>query len=176
MKILLVLILSWIVSGCVFAAEDVTAKIALTVKNLGPSTKPEDLAPLRANPLKATELLIQQIALVCETKILAENQKSHPAEMRVIWSIRALRYLSGLNFAARTKHRFHDKKADRAQFLGLTAENEVVFFGTWMSRDSIYLAPRDAQLEIIEKWKKWATSEAKNHKFVTPKDITEWYP
>jgi len=41
------------------------------------------------------------------------------------------------------------------------------------ARDSIYIAPSDTQTEIIERWKKWAKSDAKNHNFVTPKEINE---
>jgi hypothetical protein len=157
--------------------KDSNPAIVTAVKSLGPNTRPSDLAVFQTDPLSAVELLVQRIRPIGEKKVLADEQRSHPEAMRVIWSIRALRYLSGLNFKGKTKYRFKgDVEGERAQLIGLTGESEVFFFGTWMSRDSIYVAPRDAQLQIIEKWKEWARLHAKDHTFIAPKEINDWYP
>ena len=75
-----------------------------------------------------------------------------------------------------TKHDFRkNKDNDRAQFLHMNTKKEIAFFGVWMSRDTIYFAPRDAQLEIINKWKEWARSELGKHTFGPPKELNTWY-
>ena len=157
------------------SAEKANADIEAAVRRLGADTKIEDLATLRVDPLLAVTLLVKQVRPISETKILRDERQLRPEEMRVIWSIRALRYLTGLDFTAKTQHRFQGSNdEDRAQFLRLK-NREVAFFGVWMSRDSIFIAPEDAQRVIVQKWKKWAKSDARNHKFRPPKDIDQWY-
>jgi len=165
---------------CIVVAADenkaVNSQIEVAIHRLGTETKAEDLAVLRTNPVLAVALLADQIKPISTNRIVREEQKNHPAEMHVIWSIRALRYLSGLDFTAQTEHQFNGSdEGDRAQFLHLTTNREVTFFGVWMSRDSIYVAPEDAQRTIIKRWQEWVKTKAKTHRFAAPKSIDEWY-
>jgi hypothetical protein len=52
----------------------------------------------------------------------------------------------------------------------------VAFFGTWMSRDSVYLAPVDAQKQIIAEWLAWFRQHADDWQMPPkPPDIDDWY-
>ena len=53
---------------------------------------------------------------------------------------------------------------------------QVHFFGVWMSRDSLYIAPRDAQLKIIQMWKRWYETDGKTFAYPAFKDDPDiWY-
>jgi hypothetical protein len=71
----------------------------------------------------------------------------HP---EVVWEIRALRSLTGLDFRARTKSKLN---RDESHFLDLNSKGEICFFGTWTSRDRVWVAPLDTQALIIRKWR-----------------------
>jgi len=52
----------------------------------------------------------------------------------------------------------------------------VAFFQTWMSRDSVFIAPRDAQEKIIARWRQWY-QESGSHGvgFHTCESMDQWY-
>ncbi len=150
--------------------------IADAVKSLGPETTIEHLKILRRNPKLAVGLLVKQLEVISEKKILSGDRQAYPREMRVVWSIRALRYLTSLDFKGNTDYRFEkNEDKDRTQFLHMSQDGRVAFFGMWMSRDSIYIAPKDAQQEIIKKWNEWTASTLNDYKFPVPRDIDFWY-
>jgi hypothetical protein len=158
------------------AGEGRTSTVEAVVRNLGPETKAKDLAPLRSDPLYAVRLLATQLRPISVTRIPGSKQDHYRQEMRVIWSVRALQYLTGLDFTAKTKHRYAiGDEEDRSRFLRLTRENEVAFFGVWMSRDSIFVAPKDAQRLVIDKWRAWVRVKAATHIFGEPDSIDKWY-
>ena len=86
-----------------------------------------------------------------------------------------------LEFRGKTAHRFGDSEIEENQewFTGgeqFKKDGTVKFFGVWMSRDSLYIAPRDAQEQIIRKWKRWY--ETKGVSFAYPpfkNDPDIWY-
>jgi hypothetical protein len=65
--------------------------------------------------------------------------------------------------------------ADRRQFLTkrCTAP-EVSFFGVWMSRDRVYVAPKDAQERIVRQWTDWYRTEGGRFAYPPAKD-GDWY-
>lgn len=93
----------------------------------------------------------------------------HP---RAVWIVRALRSLTGLDFRARTKA---PPTADETHFLGLNAKGKVEFFGTWMSRDSAWVAPKDAQIQIIKQWKEWFAQRGRGCRYVNDRNFDDWY-
>jgi hypothetical protein len=97
--------------------------------------------------------------------------------MHVIWCIRALRHLTALRFTSLTNHEFGHSKAerDRKHFLTLNNPPEVTFFATRMSTDSEYIAPRDAQERIIEKWREWYKANGKDFEYRPSQSIDDWY-
>jgi hypothetical protein len=61
-------------------------------------------------------------------------------------------------------------------FLGADTTNTVRFFGTWMSRDLTWVAPQDAQIRIIDKWRRWLSEHGSTFKYVKRDDaVDDWY-
>jgi len=109
-------------------------------------------------------------------KQLAENLKILPSGhyspshqtgrlQRQVYTIAALRYITGKDFYGRkskTQLRIYDEAGK--DFLTDTApKGRTKYFGIWMSRGSIYLAPRGAQAQVIAAWKAYARSGACQH-------------
>jgi hypothetical protein len=118
-----------------------------------------------ANPYRSTELLISALRPVRRGRYT-----KHP---QVVWMIRALRSLTGLDFRASTRA---DLTADEVHFLDADATTgQVLFFGTWMSRDAVWTAPSDAQIAIIGKWREWFAKHGRDHKYVNDPDFDHWY-
>ena len=70
----------------------------------------------------------------------------------------------GIDFCAQSKHIFGNSEAEKNRKYWLTFHHNecLTFFGYWMSRDRIYIAPSDAQENIISQWQHWyATYGAK---------------
>jgi hypothetical protein len=96
--------------------------------------------------------------------------------LRVIWALRALRYSSGKNFRAPTAHVFGSDEEEQTREDLLKNEDETVtFFATWMSRDSIYIAPADAQRAIIEQWKRWFAEQDAEWMPIPEPNVDDWY-
>ena len=121
---------------------------------------------LYENPERSTELLIAALQPTTRGKY---SNNHHP---QAVWIVRALRSLTGLDFRATTSAKL---SADEAHFLDLNAQHQVLFFGTWMSRDSVWVAPRDAQLAIVKQWQAWFAQHGRNHKYVNDPNFDHWY-
>lgn len=152
-------------------------RIEDVVAHLGPSTTVHEVKLLRKEPRKAVDLLIENLASISEDKILSEARTSHSPAMRVIWSIRALRYLTGQEFRAPTNHAFEDSETEQTRKDLLTSHGKrtVAFFAEWMSRGSIYVAPGDAQREIIRQWRAWHATHGKTWQLGPEPDFNDWY-
>jgi len=97
--------------------------------------------------------------------------------MKVVWTMRALRFLTGTNFLAETKHVFGSDEVEqrRQTLLHKYDEKKVPFFAVWMSRDSIYFAPEDAQTTIIAQWKLWIEKNKYDLPPIKETRTEEWY-
>jgi hypothetical protein len=146
------------------------------VASLGPDTRPDDLKRLRADGREAVKLLVATLKPIPEAKILPQDQNAHRAALHVVWAVRALRYLTGKDFRAPTAHLFgpDEDEQTREQFLKRDGEG-VTFFATWMSRDSVYIAPADAQHAIIEAWRRWFSELDENWRPIAEPSINDWY-
>ena len=111
---------------------------------------------LAKTPRLSVRYLIDELHPVDETRILAPGK--HSEAEHVLWSIRALRYLThGKDFCGKTDHEFGSSEIERNRkyWLYLRHQNCVSFFAMWPSRGTEYVAPSDAQKQIIEQWKNW---------------------
>lgn len=163
-------------SGATPAAEKQSRTLADSVASLGAGTRPEHLKQLRENGRDSVELLIAALQPIPEDKVPADNKKAHQAALHVVWSLRALRYLSGKDFRASTAHVFGDQDDERRREKLLRKEDgTVTFFATWMSRDSVYIAPADAQRAIIEAWRRWYSEQDETWRPVAERPIDDWY-
>jgi hypothetical protein len=138
-------------------------KLASTSDSESPNTH---FQVLYKNPERSTELLIAALKPAPRGKYLSGH---HP---QAVWIVRALRSLTGLDFRATTAA---ELSRDEAHFLDLNAQQQVLFFGTWMSRDSVWVAPKDAQIVIIKQWRDWFLQHGHNHKYVNDTNFDHWY-
>jgi hypothetical protein len=122
------------------------------------------LAVMYQHPALAAGLLVGVLEPVAPGK--------HPKTPRVVWYIRALRSLTGLDFKAPTKARLTEDERERLH--PDTAGNTPFF--TWdMGWDVIWVAPKDAQLAIIRKWRAWFAAEGKTFRYVNDRNQKDWY-
>jgi hypothetical protein len=135
-------------------------------------------------PAEAARLLVLELHPVEGVRVMADEQ--YATRWRdtehVVWCLRALRSLTaGMEFRAKTSHKFGDTviERNRLQFIGgkqYAKDGTVRFFGVWMSRDSLYLAPQDAQRKIVEMWKSWYESQGNGFAYTPFKDDPDgWY-
>ena len=136
------------------------------IRNLGNGRYPDDLVIFWRHPRRSTELLLDELKLVPRGKY--PNGK-HP---HVVWCIRALRSLTGLDFRGVTREKLNE---DERQFLRVGKDGSVKFFGTWMSRDLVWVAPEDAQKQIIVRWKNWFKKEGARHSYINDEHMDNWY-
>jgi len=143
----------------------------------------EPLERLLQKPQAAACQLVAELKLVGELRVGQLEQEEHPAAMRVVHSIRALRYITGCHdFRGSTKERFpaeeflprYDTLAPREQFLMRDGRDNVPFFAVWMSRDSTFFAARDVQLQIIAQWRDWL-NDIDEFEFGRCEDGRDWY-
>lgn len=138
----------------VFSQESI---IAEEIRRLGTGTDDSKIvAKLAETPQLSTKLLIEELHPVKEARILASEKK--PDAEHVLWCIRALRFLTGgKEFCGHTTYNFGKSELERNRkyWVNFKHKNCVSFFAMWPSRGSEYIAPEDAQKEIIDKWKGW---------------------
>jgi hypothetical protein len=163
----LVVCLSFLFAGLCSGKEPVSdAEIHAAIKELSSDSSDHSFEVLYKNPQEATKILIAELKPTARGHYLSGK---HP---QVVWIIRALRSLTGLDFTAPTTAHLTD---DEAHFLESNAQGKVEFFGTWMSRDSIWVAPEDAQIAIIKEWREWFALRGQNHTYVNDRNYDHWY-
>lgn len=115
-----------------------------------------DVKQLAADPRVSTELLIAGLHPIPDSDEFAKADTS--SMEHVLWMIRGLRYMTGgIDFCAQSKHIFgnSEKEEKRKYWLTFRHHECLTFFGYWMSRDRIYIAPTDVQENIIAQWHRW---------------------
>jgi hypothetical protein len=146
------------------------AEIKSAIARLGEETDSEGFGRfeiLYKNPRRSTELLIASL------KPIRRGQYVEGKHPQVVWNIRALRSLTGLNFRGPTNA---DLTEYEAHFLDHDpTTDEVNFFGTWMSRDRVWVAPLDAQTTIIKKWQTWFREHGQSFAYVNDRNSNDWY-
>ena len=158
-------------------------QLSKIVKTLGVNQEEvaQDFDALADDPHASVALLVSELhPIPCKVYY---NIKKTEESQHVINCLRALRYLTGLTFTAKTSQVLAD---DARQFLDFNKqmhddnpEHKIHFFGVWMSRDADFVAPRDAQLSIINQWRKWQRQYGNSFKYVPAKKaaeaMDEWY-
>jgi hypothetical protein len=147
------------------AAAGDDAPIRSAIRNLdGPFEAGFEV--LWRHPQRATEMLVAMIAPV------RAGTYEHGRHPPVVWYLRALRSLTGLNFRGATKELLDEEEE---HWLRVGADGSVEFFGTWMSRDRVWVAPEDAQNEIIRQWRQWFASQGNSHRYESNRRVESWY-
>ncbi|MBU6452069.1 MAG: hypothetical protein KGS72_09850 [Cyanobacteria bacterium REEB67] len=171
------------------AAPDFADKFVSAVQSLGSAntesgiTDEERFDLLASAPQLTVPLLAAQLRTLPRRTYFTTVKT--PESRHVIACLRALHYISGHTFSARTQARLSD---DERQFLDFdktigdsNAGHALHFFAVWMSRDAEIVAPLDVQKAIIEKWRAYA-QEAAHRSLPKPakpaaqaKDQWYWY-
>ena len=115
-----------------------------------------DIKQLARTPRDSAGLLIGALHTIPDSETSAKADS--PSMEHVLELIRALRYITGgTDFCAQTKHVFgsSEEEKNRKYWLTLHHKTCLSFFGYWMSRGRTYIAPVDAQRNIIAQWKIW---------------------
>lgn len=121
-----------------------------------------DVKVLAENPRANAGLLVAALHTIPDSEAFA--RADDPTMEHALWIIRALRYLTGgKNFRARTHHQFgkSEEEQNRKYWLMFDGRPDLAFFAYWMSRNRWYIAPRDAQSEIIAQWRRWYAAAGK---------------
>lgn len=133
------------------------------VENLNASTIREVWDLMAGDPKASTRVLINTLKVSEETTSVTVDNN--------IWRLRAIHALTGIRFKGVTKAEL-DK--EQRHFLQL-ADGKINFYGTWMSRDMTWVAPRDAQQDIINQWQAWLSSSAKTHSYLCTSSLIDYY-
>jgi hypothetical protein len=115
-----------------------------------------DVRRLSETPKASAEALIADLHTIPDSE--AFSKADSPQMEHVLWLIRALRYVTGgLDFCAESKYAFasSEEEKNRQHWLTFHHGECLTFFGYWMSRDRTYVAPEDAQKNIIDQWRHW---------------------
>lgn len=126
----------------------------------------------------AAKLLIQDLHPMPEAKILNLEIKQHKDSMHVIWCMRTLRSLTGgLEFTAGSAAEIRKRHLpENQEYWILRGSGDAVrMYGDWMSRDSVYIAPKDIQEAVIAKWKDWYAANGATFHYVYDTNIDDWY-
>lgn len=151
------------------------------------SSPADQLSILASEPIAAVCQLLRSLHVVHDTHIVGYEQERHVNTMRVIWALRALRYLADCqDFRASTAENPAKWEKLRREWLlrdehgaplkSWKSTDRVPFFATWMSRDSVFIAPPDAQGDIITQWRRWyRDTGSRGFRFQTCNSVDRWY-
>jgi len=128
-------------------------------------------------PETAACLLIEELSVVREKNILISEKKESAETMHVVWCIRSLRYITnGVFFTEKSQNKFDESESDRESFLTKhVGEEGFVFFKERMSTGTIFIAPKDTQEKIIQKWKQWFRVNGATYNYSPSSRLDEWY-
>jgi hypothetical protein len=162
-------------------SQDVSIQIKEVIINLGKAEYGKENYESKFSILCkekniSIKYLIDELAPVKSIwKITPESYNRHINANHIIWCIRALRYLTSLEFVSTTKYKFSKSEKVRKDFLNITTDNEYSFFRVRMAHDVTYISPIDVQVNIINKWKSWYNANKDNMKLNTNNDFNDWY-
>ncbi len=151
-------------------------RASLFVKELGGSQNDFKIIKcLAQSAYNSTGLLINELRPIQESKIpnkIKNSLETHPEAAHVLMCLCGLRYITGgLDFKAVSRYKFKASEEYRRGHLltfddnGIPINQNLKFFGYWMSQGTYYIAPQDAQMKIIQKWKDWHSKITSNYKF-----------
>jgi hypothetical protein len=163
--------LQWI---AVIASLTAVITMETAVSRLGPQSDYKSIEEVATFGCKAVPLLVDQLEVVPEEPVRFLEKDRHPLEMRVLWSIAALRFITGKDFYAEGGvRRQADSPRDQMLTIGVP-KGSAKFFGIWMSRGIVYFAPKDQQSNIIRKWRRYSSAGACKKPMHSSEDSQFW--
>lgn len=143
------------------------------VSSLGPHSDYRSVEEIGRHGCRALPALVRQLEIVPADRVPRHDQELYPREMRVVWSIAALRHITNTDFHAPRPSSF-DPESHGGQALSLGAPpDSTKFFGIWMSRGIHYFAPAAQQRTILAQWRRFDASGACRRARPNP-DVAFW--
>lgn len=158
-------------------------EVATQVKQLGYWKAPAGFDPrpmfrcfVEHGP-EAAGLLVKELRLVPDTDIRLEDQPKHQDVLHVIWAIRSLRAITGIDQTAGSAQELKARKPHKHLLNALLFDSgeQVRFFGEFMSHGHLVTAPQDIQKEIIGKWNDWYKTQGASYKYQLDENTDFWY-
>jgi hypothetical protein len=137
------------------------------------SGRPPELDEMVSKPVGSSCWLVRELGETRKTLLLlTEARLSHP-----VWAIRALGYITSCRhfYGALAPDPAIDTESVRWDFLLRKGWKRVPYFVTWMSRDTVRLAPLSVQRVVIRKWQDWYKNDAATFPFAACEEIDDWY-
>lgn len=128
------------------------------VSQLGPRSDVRSIEAIARYGCDAVPLLVQQLEVVQTEELDLLDDRRDPRAMRVIWSIAALRYITGRDFYAVRSWRIDPASVRHQRLASGAPPGRTKFFGIWMSRQIAYFAPPAQQRNIIRRWQRYSSS------------------
>ena len=173
---MLVVVLVCFLCGTALACED-DPGLNLQVKYIGPvcGVGGSDwlFTELSKTPEKSLCALVKQLNTTSVKELHPGDWESNVDASSQVWRIRALRFLTcGQDFSSFTQYR-PDKARDPEDYWSHLAggalrnkkpgdQVEVLFFHTRMAWAIDYIAPIEAQKDIIRQWREWLVKNGTN--------------
>ena len=159
------------VSGCSPQTTSPAAMPSDLVSVLGHQDAERDFQTIERLASTPRESAIALVDALQEVNPVEGYESEMPVhDQAVIQKIRALRYVTGgLDFCS-TAGNLNNLRTElepelRSYWLRFRHRDCAAFFAIWPSRDMIFVAPAEAQREIIAKWREWAETEAASYSF-----------
>lgn len=163
-----------IIAAGLVASLVLATPIEAAVSRLGPRSDIAAVEEVARYGCQAVPYLARQLHVTNVRQINFSQSERHPEEMRIIWSIAALRYISGQDFHATQESRGNPDSA-RYQMLRIGAPaGSTKFFGIWMSRGTTYFASPHEQKKIIDGWRRYSSSGICKPSGEKRRDILFW--
>ncbi len=132
---------------------------------------------LLRDPKQSVCYLIRELHVIRAEVMTPYDSTNYPLALHVITCLQLIRFLTGgnFNFTAPTAHKFKSWEENRRRFLINDSTGESKFFRYWESRGSIFVAPVDAQRQIIGKWIEWYQKNGAEYHYSPAKNLSDWY-
>jgi hypothetical protein len=184
-KVIFAIVLTSLATATMCAPSHAQVGIEERVRRLGRPGDSDDLADVQVlsqAPYEAVGALIRELHPIPNPEHAGVNDA--PSTEHLISTLAALRYITGgsdfytiggKDFCAKTKWEFGSSEGEknRRYWLYFDHPNCVSFFSIWPSRYRVYLAPVDAQQEIIRQWRQWYATDGGAYRFTSPPDSPE---
>lgn len=128
------------------------------IKSLGPQSDFASVERIARYGCRAVPIIVKELEAVGGGNFNFKDKVHYPRQMKALWSIATLRYITGQDFYAKAGS---STSRDSPQYQMLTKgapAGTVKYFGIWMSRGVIYFASSKQQQDVVKQWKSYVTS------------------
>jgi hypothetical protein len=119
---------------------------------LGATSDVKSLEALSKFGCSAVPTLAYQLKVTRTRKVSLSDRTVH-RELKIVWTIAALRYITGMDFRTNIVSSPYPEGREMIRKGGKSGGQA---FGVWMSRELVYFNNAKAQSDIFTRWKRFA--------------------